>query len=232
MFYDQLSKACKEKGLGVTTLLRRMNISPGNATAWKNGVVPKSDMIDLLAKELDVSTDYLIREEDISIQVSDKSTSFKSLKAVPQRWLSIRPSKEITATQMQAIAGALHCEVFFFFDDSELEYEYIPSKEKMNADMLVEILDIMDTCAENEKHKRLQLQISRIVIYWLKKAGFDYDFLTSDKCNPLNPTKLDYICNGTKHIDSTLDYGFNFTDLCVIKDITGLSMTYLLTGKQ
>ncbi len=231
MFYEQLKKACKEKGTGITALIRKLQISSGNAASWKSGVIPKSDTIDLLAKELGVSTDYLIREEDISIQVSDKSSVFSSLKAVPQRWLSLRPSKDISSAKMLEIANYLHSDVFFFFDDNESNYKYIEC-DKANDSVIFDILDILDSCAESEKYRRLQLQISKIVIYWLDKAGYGYDFLISDECKMLSKDKVDFICNNTKHLDSTFDYGFNFTDLCVIREKTQLEFTYLLTGQK
>lgn len=60
MFYEQLKKACKEKGTSVTATLKKIGVGTANGTYWKNGSVPSSDIVIQLAEFLDVSTDYLL----------------------------------------------------------------------------------------------------------------------------------------------------------------------------
>ena len=60
VFYEQLKKACKEKGTSVTATLKKIGVGTANGTYWKNGSVPSSDIVIQLAEFLDVSTDYLL----------------------------------------------------------------------------------------------------------------------------------------------------------------------------
>ncbi len=60
MFYDKLKKVCFEKGTNMTALSQKLKISSGNISKWKNGVVPKSETLILIAQELSVSIDYLL----------------------------------------------------------------------------------------------------------------------------------------------------------------------------
>lgn len=60
MFYDNLNALCKSKGLTVTSLLKELNVSTSKGTAWKNGSVPKGDILSKLATYFGVSTDYLL----------------------------------------------------------------------------------------------------------------------------------------------------------------------------
>lgn len=64
MFYDNLNELCKSKGTTVTTLLKELNISTSKGTAWKNGSVPKGDILSKLAAYFNVSTDYLLGNTD------------------------------------------------------------------------------------------------------------------------------------------------------------------------
>ena len=54
MFYEQLKRICASKGTTPTAVVRKIGISSGNVTSWKNGSSPKSETLQLLANELGV----------------------------------------------------------------------------------------------------------------------------------------------------------------------------------
>lgn len=66
MFYDNLIKLCEERGITVTSLLRELNLSTSKGTAWKNGSIPKYEILKKLANYFSVPLDQLFVEESKS----------------------------------------------------------------------------------------------------------------------------------------------------------------------
>lgn len=68
MFFEQLSKACKDKNISVTNLTTILAISKSNVTHWKNGTLPNSEVVIRISNYLGVSTDFLLKgvEDNIS----------------------------------------------------------------------------------------------------------------------------------------------------------------------
>lgn len=60
MFYDMLKKECNRQGIKLTPLVVECGGAKSNVTSWKNGTIPKIDMLVKLADRLNVSTDYLL----------------------------------------------------------------------------------------------------------------------------------------------------------------------------
>lgn len=74
MFYDRLKQVCEEKGTNVTALTKKIKFSGGNISKWKNGGVPKSETLIVIAKELSISVDYLLGLDDIPNRKEKSST--------------------------------------------------------------------------------------------------------------------------------------------------------------
>ena len=55
MFWDNLTQICNERGTTPTKLLRKMGYSTSKADLWKNGSLPKQEMLRELADELHCS---------------------------------------------------------------------------------------------------------------------------------------------------------------------------------
>lgn len=62
MFYERLKVLCKKKGTSVTALSKKLGLSSGNVTNWKNGRMPKTDIALKIANYLNVSVEYLMGE--------------------------------------------------------------------------------------------------------------------------------------------------------------------------
>lgn len=63
MFYDQLKKACREKGTSPCALALAAGMSKSNVTNWKNGQAPKLDTIIKLADRLGVDPRDLLPDK-------------------------------------------------------------------------------------------------------------------------------------------------------------------------
>lgn len=66
MFYDQLKKACTERGTSPCAVALASGMSKSNVTFWKNGQTPKLDTIVKLAKALRMDPRELIPDELIA----------------------------------------------------------------------------------------------------------------------------------------------------------------------
>ena len=63
-FYKRLDSLCKATGTSVTALLKSLNISKSKGNAWKNGSIPRADVLQKLATALDTTPAYLMGETD------------------------------------------------------------------------------------------------------------------------------------------------------------------------
>lgn len=63
-FYNNLKNICDIKGTSITAICRKIGVTSGTPTSWKNGTSPRLDIVEALAKELDVSFSMLVFGED------------------------------------------------------------------------------------------------------------------------------------------------------------------------
>ena len=63
-FCKRLDSLCKATGTSVTALLKSLNISTSKGTAWKNGSIPRADVLQKLATALHTTPAYLLGETD------------------------------------------------------------------------------------------------------------------------------------------------------------------------
>lgn len=77
MFYDNLQRLCKERGVKITHVITALGCSQGNLSKWKNGGVPKAETIIKIANFFDVSTDELINDfESDNLSESQRNSMF------------------------------------------------------------------------------------------------------------------------------------------------------------
>ena len=129
------------------------------------------------------------------------------------------------------ICQFVHCTLAFLKDES---IEYIPqndsnSFDQRNEDTLSDILGIMDKNAYTEHFRVLQVQLSRVVIYNLQKKGFDRNAL---RVKQFLQEKLDYLFSGRKGWRRGACFGFNFSELNLIRELTGISFHQMFTGEE
>lgn len=64
MFFEQLDRLCKENDTTPTEFVRdTLRLSTSKVTAWKNGSLPKYEILLLIAKHFNVSVGYLFDGE-------------------------------------------------------------------------------------------------------------------------------------------------------------------------
>ena len=64
MFYQQVKQLCDEYPIKITSLARKLNLSPSAPNLWQHGSLPKAETIMKISDFFDVSTDYLLYGKD------------------------------------------------------------------------------------------------------------------------------------------------------------------------
>ena len=131
--------------------------------------------------------------------------------------------------QKLAIAKYVGCSVGWLMNEHGVKFKPKAMLSDRNSSVLFTILDIMDGCPDNDIDKAMQIQLSRIVLYHLSEKDFGTEKLST--LSDIDQNKLHFILTGKENKDSSLNYGFNFSDLVYIKNVTGLDYPYLFSGK-
>lgn len=236
MFWMTLQRLCEEKEVKPHAVLKKLGISSGSANNWKANTIPNGVILIKIADYLDVSVEQLLYDDEISIRPSVKKREqmFKTMYAAPQRWKSLNRGDIVEVEKIFDIMQYVNCSLYYLNNSSVTEYvPYIPEKEPdeemlLNQEVLFDILDIMDTCADSDSFRVLQIQLSRIVLYYLKFKGYTEKKLAED-CY-LDNAKLHFLFSGIPNKDKTKNYGLNYSDLSAIRHISGLSYRYMFTG--
>lgn len=64
VFYDNFLSLCAEKDVKPSFVARAIGLSNATATAWKKGKLPTPLNLEKLASYFDVSTEYLLTEQE------------------------------------------------------------------------------------------------------------------------------------------------------------------------
>lgn len=158
-----------------------------------------------------------------------KKSVLKESSSVPQRFNSLQAVVRTSDEQKLAIAKYVGCSIGWLMNKHGVKFEPKAMLSDMNSSVLFTILDIMDGCPDNDIDTAMQIQLSRIVLYHLSEKGFGTEKLST--LSGIDQNKLHFILTGKENKDSSLNYGFNFSDLVYIKNVTGLDYSYLFSGK-
>ena len=60
MFYEKVKSLCDTNHIAITSLARKLKLSPSAPNNWKEGTLPKAETIMKISEFFDVSTDYLL----------------------------------------------------------------------------------------------------------------------------------------------------------------------------
>lgn len=60
VFYQRIKFLCLQKNVEISNVLKAVGLSTSKGTAWKDGAIPKGDVLLVLANYFNVSTDYLL----------------------------------------------------------------------------------------------------------------------------------------------------------------------------
>ena len=230
MFWEKYTELCEKNNIRPRKLAAELGMSPAGVTRWVHGSVPNRETLEQIAAKFGVTTDYLISDEEFFITSAEKRSTFKKLTALPQRWNSLHAGFTISKKTLVAITDFTRCSIYYL--NSENDIEYVPdgeyTDEMLDEEVLFDILDIMDSCADTEQYRIIQVQLSRIVLYHLAERGYDFKKLSA--MNYLSTAKLEYLYTGKENKDITLNYGLNYSDLSAIRHETGISYWFMFTG--
>lgn len=234
MFWDKYVNMCKNVGKSPTGLANELNINKSTVAGWKKGQQPAGNTVYLIAEKLGCSADYLLSEDEEDVSLLSKKSAFKSIHAIPQRFVSLISGDPISSDELDVIAEYLDCEPDFLKNTEEVKFKPLGKRKpgiEFNVNIMHEIFMILDRCADSKLYKSVQIQISRIILHWVladEDSGWTIEKLYNIK--QIDSHKLKYIYTNEAAPDSTRNYGLNFTDLTVISRETKYSYQYLLTG--
>lgn len=60
IFYKRVRELCEDQNMTVNELVKKLKLSSGSPTAWKNGTIPRAVTVQKIADFFHVSTDYLL----------------------------------------------------------------------------------------------------------------------------------------------------------------------------
>lgn len=73
LFFDVFSKLCEESGTTPNAVAKKLNLSSGGVTEWKNGRTPRGETLKKIADYFNVSVDYLLGNTDIKEKPSEST---------------------------------------------------------------------------------------------------------------------------------------------------------------
>lgn len=231
MFWEKFQYLSEIKGMKPHAVLKELEISSGSANNWKKGTIPNGEILKKIADYFEVSIDSLLDfDENVSVRLSSKKSVLKKLNAIPQRFNSLKAVVETSDEQKLAIAKYLGCPIWWLVNEQNIKFEPKDISSETDSSVLFMILDIMDGCADNDIDKAMQIQLSRVVLYHLNEKGFGTEKLTAHA--GVDQKKLHFIITGEENRDSSLNYGFNFSDLVYLKSMTGLDYPCMFAGAE
>lgn len=65
-FHCRVDECCNNKGTTITKMLKELGLSTSFGTNWKNGRAPTATVVKRIAEYLNVSTDYLLSNENLT----------------------------------------------------------------------------------------------------------------------------------------------------------------------
>ena len=74
MFFVHFDRICKEKGTTPTAVTRKLGYSSSKVTAWKNGSIPKQEILETLATHLEVDVSEFFAEKVMVLDIGAGST--------------------------------------------------------------------------------------------------------------------------------------------------------------
>ena len=242
MFWDKFNYLCEKAHRSMNSVSKELSISSGSLQKYREGKLPNGQLILEICRYFDVSADYLLTDTESNIITSDKknpekysgSGLFHSVDSLSQRWASLRHCENLTDNELIEISNFVNCKIAFLCSDKDSQFEPKEPNAKISVSALGtldKILGIMDSCPDSDDLKILQIQLSHIVRYWLAKKNYGYDELCSAEFHTVSRDKLNFLCGKNEQdADHAFRYGFNFSELEEIREVTDSSFLYLFTG--
>lgn len=228
MDYGNFVDKCKENGYTPSALVKELGISDGNLGSWKKGGNPSPAVLKQITDKLHCSTDYLLGIDNTSVTTKDIiDKTFKSMKAIPQRIASIKRGGIVES--VDALAKYFQCEPGFLLRTDNILYKKNDGRAEADRNMEYKVMDILDRCADSDDYKALQIQISRIILFWLRQSdSVKFGEVIKDK--RLSQGKMGFLLDGKESRYSSENYGLNLSDVLFLRGEFDVSFSYMFVG--
>lgn len=230
-FYERLKTVCDEKDKKITTVVVNCGGNKGSIASWKKGTIPNYTIIEKLAEELDVSVDFLVGKEEVDIQPKKYFGTLDVMLASKYKYINLSCLNDISDDDMKRYEEYLNCSTKFMYDRTSVKYEPVTqdrTEADIDVDMTDEIIDVMSFLPGSDDVRFLQIQISRIVIFNVRKLyNKGKNFIENNES--LNKANLKYLLEESGST-STKAYGFTSDEIRSIHRDSGLSYQYLFSG--
>ena len=142
MFFERLEHLCAENGSNVTAVLKELNLSTSKGTAWRNGSIPKGEVLSVLAKHFNVTTDYLLgntHHPQVSVIPADPEKAFEYEKLLDQQRDESFQRIIDAAKGLEGARVAFHDGAFDGLDEDDMEMlkqmaEHLRAKKRTKDD--------------------------------------------------------------------------------------------------
>ena len=74
MFWKRFSELCNKNNISANAVCSKLGFSTAAATHWKNGTMPKGDILVKIADYFGVSVDYLLGRTSIGNEINSHNT--------------------------------------------------------------------------------------------------------------------------------------------------------------
>ena len=152
---------------------------------------------------------------------------FQSLES---RFLSMNYAKEVSLELQKRICNYVNCSIDYLNDRNCIKFTPEESKTSQASDdrnIIFDILDIMDKHTDSEQYRTIQIQLSRIVLYHVAQKGHLVKVL---RAKELPQQKTDFLFEGVKPLFNANAFGYFYTELSFIRELTGMSYQAMFTG--
>ena len=231
MNYSNFAERCKEYGYSPSGLVKELGISDGNLNRWKKGGNPSPAVLEQLMNKLNCTSDFLLGMESVSVSPKNLLDSeIQSLKALPQRVASLKHGG--TVGEIDELTKYFRCEPGYLFRTENVLYKTDESKSTLpDRNVEYRVMDILDRFADSEDYRILQIQISRIILYWLRQADeAKFNEVMADK--RLSQGKINFLLSGKESRYSSENYGLNLSDVLFLRSEFDVSFSYMFIGAE
>jgi transcriptional regulator with XRE-family HTH domain len=178
-------------------------------------------------------------DENVTISQHEPKTSkldtqlkkhFLLFQSLESRFVSMTYAQEVPVELQDRICSYVNCSAEYLNDRERIKFTpEAPNRAEGENDsnVLFDILDIMDKHTDSEQYRTIQIQLSRIVLYHLAQKGFLTKVL---RAKEIPEQKTDYLFEGVKPRFNTMAFGYFYTELAVIRELTGMSYQEMFTG--
>ena len=194
---------------------------------YNNSAATEQERVSAIIQDADAEREALALSD-----ARFKRSGMLRFRTHAMRALTGRNGSYVPKEKLVQICQYVSCTEQFITDESCVNYEppVKPSQKKaVDNQVLFDILGLMDKNADTEHYRVLQIQLSRIVLYHLAQRGFDRETL---RLPEFISDCIDYLYTGQKSKQRSVYIGFDYTQLDLIRETTGLSFEEMFTGTK